>query len=129
MPTYEYECRTCGFSFEKTQSMSEEPLKECPECGKSVRRVINGGAGIIFKGSGFYVTDSKGKGSTAATGQKPSSPAGTTASGETSSGTESGKTKAEPGSAPASGKGSQPASVTSSSGTKTGAGAGTRESA
>ncbi|MDR1929586.1 MAG: zinc ribbon domain-containing protein [Treponema sp.] len=57
MPTYEYECKSCGHAFEAFQSMSDEPLKECPECGKEVRRLINGGSGIIFKGSGFYVTD------------------------------------------------------------------------
>ncbi|MDR1307890.1 MAG: zinc ribbon domain-containing protein [Treponema sp.] len=61
MPTYEYECKSCGHSFEAFQSMTEEPLKECPRCGKEVRRLINGGGGIIFKGSGFYVTD-KGRG-------------------------------------------------------------------
>ena len=59
MPTYEYECRSCQHSFEKFQSMSEDPIKICPKCGKEVRRVIGGGTGIIFKGSGFYVTDSK----------------------------------------------------------------------
>ena len=66
MPTYEYECRTCSHSFEQFQSMSEEPLKICPKCGGKVRRLIGGGTGIIFKGSGFYVTDSK-KASSAAT--------------------------------------------------------------
>ncbi len=60
MPTYEYECKSCAHSFEAIQSMAEDPLKECPECGKEVRRVIGGGMGIIFKGSGFYVTDNRG---------------------------------------------------------------------
>jgi putative FmdB family regulatory protein len=60
MPTYEYECKDCGHTFEAFQSMSDEPIKICPECGKDVRRLINGGSGIIFKGSGFYVTDKKG---------------------------------------------------------------------
>ena len=60
MPTYEYECKSCGHNFEVFQSMSEEPLKTCAKCGKEVRRLIFGGAGVIFKGSGFYVTD-KGK--------------------------------------------------------------------
>lgn len=59
MPTYDYECTSCGHAFEAFQSMSEEPLSECPECGKAVRRLIGGGVGIIFKGSGFYATDSK----------------------------------------------------------------------
>jgi putative FmdB family regulatory protein len=60
MPTYEYKCKSCGHSFEAFQSMSDTPLKDCPQCGKEVRRVINGGSGVIFKGSGFYVTDKKG---------------------------------------------------------------------
>ncbi len=59
MPSYDYECKHCSHRFEVFQSMSEEPLKFCPECGKEVRRLITGGSGIIFKGSGFYVTDSK----------------------------------------------------------------------
>ena len=57
MPTYEYECKVCSHSFEIFQSMSDEPVKICPQCGKEVRRLIFGGAGIIFKGPGFYVTD------------------------------------------------------------------------
>lgn len=57
MPTYEYECKSCGHNFEAFQSMSEDPLKDCPQCGKEIRRLINGGTGVIFKGSGFYVTD------------------------------------------------------------------------
>ncbi|MCL2442481.1 MAG: zinc ribbon domain-containing protein [Treponema sp.] len=60
MPTYEYECKSCSHNFEIFQSMSDQPLKDCPECGKEIRRLIFGGAGVIFKGSGFYVTD-KGK--------------------------------------------------------------------
>jgi len=66
MPTYEYECKSCGHSFEVFQSMSDEPLKTCDKCGKEVRRLIFGGAGVIFKGSGFYVTD-KGKGKVSGT--------------------------------------------------------------
>jgi len=61
MPTYEYECKKCNHRFEVFQSMSDEPIKKCPECGKQVRRLVSGGAGIIFKGSGFYVTESKPK--------------------------------------------------------------------
>jgi putative FmdB family regulatory protein len=56
MPTYEYLCQSCGHRFETWQKMSDEPLKECPECGKEIRRVLFP-AGIVFKGSGFYVTD------------------------------------------------------------------------
>jgi putative FmdB family regulatory protein len=61
MPTYDYLCEHCNHQFEYFQSMSDEPLKSCPECGKSVRRLIGGGLGVIFKGNGFYVNDSKGK--------------------------------------------------------------------
>jgi putative FmdB family regulatory protein len=58
MPTYEYECDACGHKFEKFHSMSAAPIKKCPVCGKNkVRRLIGTGAGLIFKGSGFYITD------------------------------------------------------------------------
>ena len=58
MPTYEYKCDACGIRFEKFQSMSSAPIKKCPECGKKrVQRLIGTGAGLIFKGSGFYITD------------------------------------------------------------------------
>jgi putative FmdB family regulatory protein len=59
MPTYEYECATCGNDFDVFQSMSDDPLKACPSCGGAVKRVINGGSGVIFKGSGFYKNDSR----------------------------------------------------------------------
>jgi putative FmdB family regulatory protein len=57
MPTYEYECSSCGHRFEKFQSITAPPVKKCPKCGKKVRRLLGTGAGVIFKGSGFYVTD------------------------------------------------------------------------
>ena len=59
MPTYEYECRKCGHQFEKFQPITAEPVKTCPKCKGKVARVVSGGAGIIFKGSGFYQTDYK----------------------------------------------------------------------
>ena len=59
MPTYEYLCESCGYKFEKFQKMADGPLKECPECGKVVKRLIGTGMGIIFKGKGFYATDYK----------------------------------------------------------------------
>jgi putative FmdB family regulatory protein len=77
MPTYEYECKTCGHVFEAFQSMKDEPLKVCPECGRELRRRINGGTGIIFKGNGFYITDKPYGGQAASIGpqkeQKPDS--------------------------------------------------------
>lgn len=57
MPTYQYQCQSCGFEFERFQSMNDEPVKRCPECRCKVKRLIGTGAGIIFKGSGFYETD------------------------------------------------------------------------
>lgn len=57
MPTYDYECLACSHTFELFQSMTAEPVKTCPACQGSVRRLIGTGAGIIFKGSGFYQTD------------------------------------------------------------------------
>lgn len=59
MPTYEYECTKCGHTFEAFQSMNDAPLSSCPECRGKVRRLIGGGLGVIFKGSGFYSTDNK----------------------------------------------------------------------
>ncbi|MCL2211269.1 MAG: zinc ribbon domain-containing protein [Treponema sp.] len=66
MPTYEYECKSCSHNFEVFQSMSDEPLKVCPQCGKEIRRLIFGGTGVIFKGSGFYITDKSKSGSKSA---------------------------------------------------------------
>lgn len=58
MPTYEYVCSKCGHEFEQFQSIKDEPLKKCPQCRKdTVRRRISSGAGLLFKGSGFYITD------------------------------------------------------------------------
>jgi putative FmdB family regulatory protein len=57
MPTYEYECLKCSHQFEKFQSMRDEPLKKCPKCSGKVKRLLGTGAGIIFKGGGFYQTD------------------------------------------------------------------------
>ena len=60
MPTYDYECQACGHRFEAFQSMSEKVLKKCPECRRQkLQRLIGAGAGLIFKGSGFYSTDNR----------------------------------------------------------------------
>ncbi|MCL5268720.1 MAG: zinc ribbon domain-containing protein [Bacteroidetes bacterium] len=59
MPTYEYKCDKCGYVFEEFQSMNEKPLSVCPKCNGKVHRLIGAGAGLIFKGSGFYLTDYK----------------------------------------------------------------------
>jgi putative FmdB family regulatory protein len=57
MPTYEYECLSCGHRFERFQPITAQPVKRCPKCGKNVKRLLGTGAGLIFKGSGFYITD------------------------------------------------------------------------
>ena len=75
MPTYEYACDACGHGFEAFQKMSDAPLDTCPECGKKVRRVLSGGIGINFRGSGFYVNDS---------GSSPSCPSSGNSSGRSS---------------------------------------------
>ena len=60
MPTYQYECSACDYSFEHLQSMVDKKLRKCPKCGKfKLQRLIGTGAGVIFKGSGFYATDYK----------------------------------------------------------------------
>ena len=62
MPTYDYICNDCEKIYEYFQSMSDAPIRECPECKKnSLRRVISGGTGLIFKGSWYYLTDYKNK--------------------------------------------------------------------
>jgi putative FmdB family regulatory protein len=62
MPTYEYECRKCGHVFERFQKISDAPLKRCPECRGAVARRLGPGAGLLFKGSGFYITDYRSEG-------------------------------------------------------------------
>ena len=71
MPIYVYRCDTCGITFERRQHMTEQSLTDCPECDGHVRRVIQP-VGIVFKGSGFYVTDNRSKSSTALPGKKDS---------------------------------------------------------
>jgi len=58
MPTYEYKCHDCGYTFEKFQGIKDDPLKKCPECNGKVQRLIGAGAGVIFKKSGSSGTDS-----------------------------------------------------------------------
>ena len=110
MPTYEYQCSTCGHRFEKFQSFSEDPVKECPVCGQSVKKLISS-SGIIFKGSGWYINDSK-----------KSSPAATTAAGkeETKPATaeDSGPSKDGAESKPAAATSDAPAAETKSAGKK-----------
>ena len=62
MPTYDYRCNACGHTFEEFQMMSDRVMRKCPECGKlKLERLIGAGAGFVFKGSGYYVTDYRSK--------------------------------------------------------------------
>jgi putative FmdB family regulatory protein len=62
MPTYQYRCNDCQYEFEEFQSMTAPPLDKCPRCGGPAARVISGGAGLLFKGDGFYITDYRSSG-------------------------------------------------------------------
>lgn len=69
MPTYVYACDSCGAQFEQFQSFKDEPLRECPRCAQAIRRVFQP-VGIVFKGSGWYINDSRGSSSSAAGSDK-----------------------------------------------------------
>ena len=62
MPTYEYKCLDCGIQFDRFQGITEDPIQKCPECSGQTKRLIGAGAGLIFKGSGFYTTDYRSEG-------------------------------------------------------------------
>ncbi len=87
MPLYEYECENCGRRFERLQSINAEPVRQCPECAGAVHKIFHP-AGIIFKGSGWYITDSRKSTSGAVTGDsKPGN--GETKKADTGTQTES----------------------------------------
>ncbi len=71
MPTYEYKCQACGYTFEKFQNMKDKPVTRCPKCNGTVQRLISGGAGVIFKSSGFDATDYSQKSSPACGRDRP----------------------------------------------------------
>jgi len=72
MPNYKYQCPECGHAFTDLQGINEKPHTDCPSCGKpSLKRMIGRGTGVIYKGSGFYSTDYKGKKSEAKTDKEP----------------------------------------------------------
>ena len=73
MPTYEYLCRQCNHRFEEFQSITASPLDTCPRCSGEVERLIGTGTGLIFKGSGFYITDYKNSNGSASSPSKPKS--------------------------------------------------------
>jgi len=100
MPTYEYKCKTCGYQFEEFQSIADSPLKKCPKCGGLVERLISGGGGLLFKGSGFYITDYRSdsyKKAERRDKETPSSPSSSSSSKSTSSGTGGGTKKSDAG--------------------------------
>ena len=113
MPTYEYACRTCGARFEAWQKITDDPIETCPTCGNPVHRVLYP-VGLVFKGGGFYKTDSRGS-STAAepageakvgdgTSNAPAATDGATKSASTESGESSGTPAASKPLAAASGE-------------------------
>jgi putative FmdB family regulatory protein len=85
MPTYDYKCDACGYAFEQFQSMTAAPIRRCPKCKKlKVKRLIGTGAGLIFKGSGFYITDYRSN--NYKEGAKKDAPPAASSGGEKSSG-------------------------------------------
>lgn len=117
MPTYDYECKECGHEFEAFQTMSEELLTECPSCGKeSLRRLIGGGTGVIFRGSGFYINDSR----NSKTGGNGSSGNGSASGGNGSSGGNGASGKASGGDGSGNESGGSDSSSSSSSGSDSG---------
>ena len=115
MPTYEYRCEN-GHDFEAFQKMSDDPLDTCPECGAPAERRISSGAGLVFKGSGFYITDYKraGEKKSGDGGEKKSS--GEKGSSDKSSG--SGESSGSGGSGGADKSGSSDSGSRGSGGTK-----------
>jgi len=87
MPTYEYECQKCGHAFEVFQSIKDAPKKTCPECRGRVKRLLGTGAGLLFKGSGFYITDYRKPGYTSAAKKETSSTSSTSTASSTGSST------------------------------------------
>ena len=85
MPTYEYKCLECGGRFEAFQSMNDDPLATCEKCGGKLKRLIGTGAGIIFKGSGFYSTDYRSKSYQSSAKQDSGATASTSSAGESKS--------------------------------------------
>ncbi len=100
MPTYEYQCQKCGHTFEEFQSIKAEPLAKCAKkgCRGKVRRLIGAGAGLLFKGSGFYITDYRSEGykKAAKAGESASGGASDSKSGSAGSESKSASTPASP---------------------------------
>ena len=96
MPTYVYACDSCGAEFEQFQSFKDEPLRTCPSCASAVRRVFQP-VGIVFKGSGWYITDSRKSGSATVSNDDSAGKAEKTTASDTTAKSESNtETKSEP---------------------------------
>ena len=102
MPTYDYQCEKCGHQFEVFQRMSDRPKRTCPECKGRVRRLIGTGAGLLFKGSGFYITDYRSDSYHKAAKADVATPASTPKGGDSSKADKSGAASKK--AAPAAGK-------------------------
>jgi len=96
VPTYQYACTECGHAFEQFQSFSDDALTVCPECDGRLRKVFNA-VGVVFKGSGFYRTDSRSSGSSSSTAASSSgSPSSDSSSSSSSTSSSSAKTESKP---------------------------------
>ncbi|GAB6089016.1 FmdB family zinc ribbon protein [Spirochaeta dissipatitropha] len=99
MPSYDYECTACGYQFEEFQAMSDPLLTDCPSCGEStLKRLIGGGLGVIFKGSGFYVNDNRSakNGAGSSSGESSSGSTSKTAAGTASTASSSSASSSVP---------------------------------
>ncbi len=105
MPTYQYACTECGHAFEQFQSFSDDALTECPECSGRLRKLFNA-VGVVFKGSGFYRTDSRASAGSKSEGSSSSSSGSSESSSSSDSGSSGGtatKTDSKPSSSGSSG--------------------------
>lgn len=112
MPTYQYACKECGHAFDQVQSFSDDALTECPECDGRLRKVFNA-VGVVFKGSGFYRTDSRSNASAAETGSSSSE-----SKSETKSDSKSGDSKSDSSSSSSSSSSDSSSSSSSSASKK-----------
>ncbi len=96
MPTYEYECQKCGNRFDLFQSIKDAPKKTCPTCKGRVKRLLGTGAGLLFKGSGFYITDYRKPGYKEAAKKETSNPAPASPAKDSSSSSKESTTKSSP---------------------------------
>ncbi len=94
MPTYQYACTECGHSFEQVQKFSDDALTECPECHGKLRKLFNA-VGVVFKGSGFYRNDSRGKDTSSSSGTSSSSSSSSSSGSSSDSSSSSSTTKSD----------------------------------